>query len=319
MKRSLTLAALLLGVAVMGAIPSDASPATPASKVVITSGPAFTTRSYSCTGPIPNRTRRGDVVRLVARLESYSAVLSGTAMTNLRIANPRVSVTTDGITRTFDFLASDPATLFGLAYTRDSWRGILHDYPESAMCIARLGSSFEPTVIVPVATLGMHCCTLLNLIGADGGISNSAVNIGNPAAVLVPAGKGAVLITGDNAFAYTFTDFARSAFPLRVLKMASDESGLVNVTREWPHWIALDAAFWKSLFNDVGHSPPYDDRGVLAAWAADECELGRCSVAFHFLNHLNTRYLAFPAGRDSVSAYIRDLRAFLASHGYIRR
>ena len=98
-----------------------------------------------------------------------------------------------------------------------------------------------------------------------------------------------VLITGDNAFAYTFTDFARSAFPLRVLKMASDESGLVNVTREWPHWIALDAAFWQSLFNDVGHSPPYDDRGVLAAWAADECELGRCSVAFHFLNHLNTR------------------------------
>ena len=57
MKRSLTLAALLLGVAVMGAIPSDASPATPASKVVITSGPAFTTRFYSCTGPIPNRTR----------------------------------------------------------------------------------------------------------------------------------------------------------------------------------------------------------------------------------------------------------------------
>ena len=55
-------------------------------------------------GPDTQQNASGDVVRLVARYESYSAVLSGTAVTNLRIANPRVSVTTDGIIM-FDFLA----------------------------------------------------------------------------------------------------------------------------------------------------------------------------------------------------------------------
>lgn len=128
-----------------------------------------------------------------------------------------------------------------------------------------------------------------------------------------------MLIAGDNAFAYAFTDFAGSGFPIRVLQVASGGGSVADVTRSWTHLIALDAEFWFSQFqNSIKRAPPRDERGLLAAWAAEECELGKCASAFAYLDHLNPSVLAFSDNQIPVSTYIRRLRAFLASHGYIR-
>jgi len=291
---------------------------------VVTSGPVFTDRAFSCSGLPPKGTRRGEIVQLEAHLGPYKAVLSGTVQTialpyQISLSRPTVKITYDGFTSTYGLLGPEPSTFFGLGFADKAWSSPGSSYPQSALCLGWLGSKFEPTVVVPVFTGGAHCCTLLNFFGGSAGIVLGAVNLGNPAATIAGVGNKAVLITGDNAFAYAFTDYAGSGMPIRVMQASPNTESIVTVTRSWPSLVALDAKFWFSEYEQsVKQPPPHDLRGVLAAWAADECELGKCASAFAFLNHVKPTYLAFSDTRIPPSAYIRQLHHFLASHGYIR-
>ncbi len=326
MKGFVLLAAVLLAAGGSGVVTANhlASKNDP---VVVVSGPAFTNRAFSCSGLPPKGTRPGDIVQLEARLGAYKAVLSGTVKTvglpyDVTLSKPTVSVTDDGFTSSYDVLGPEPTTLFGLTFAPTAWNPNVSNtgkYRPSALCLAWLGSKYEPTVIVPVFTGGAHCCTVLNLFGSSGGIIIGAVNLGNPSAVLSAVGKDSLLVTADNAFAYAFTDYAGSAMPIQVLQVSPSEESVITVTRSWPSLIALDAEFWLSLFQrSIKRAPPHDERGLLAAWAADECELGKCASTFAFLHHVDPSYLAFSDNQTPPSAYILQLRTFLASHGYLR-
>jgi hypothetical protein len=118
------------------------------------------------------------------------------------------------------------------------------------------------------------------------------------------------LVTGDDRFAYEFASFAESALPLRI--WAYRPTGLVDRTRSYPARIAADAERqWRRYRAARGKSA---ERSALAAWAADECLLGRGEDAFARLRSL--------AGELSASgepvSYLRHLRAFLRRTGYLR-
>jgi hypothetical protein len=110
-------------------------------------------------------------------------------------------------------------------------------------------------------------------------------------------------VSADDRFAYAFASFAGSGFPLRIWTYAAGR--LSETTRAYPTLIAKDAAKqWRWYRTRRAHG---EVRGLLAAWAADQCLLGRCQEALTRL-----RRLSQPA------SYVRKLRAFLRRTGYLR-
>lgn len=296
------------------------SHSTLASAAVVDIGTAVTTRSFSCAGSLPPESHVGSRVVFQVRLGRYAATLSGTVVSippsTGWLASPLLTLRASGRTTTYRILGPDPASPFGLSFARANWRAGVN-YAETPLCIALLGAPDEPTVIVPNYLGGAHCCTLLNLVGAAGGGIATATDLGNPSAVLVPEGGRSIIVTADNAFAYAFTDYAASAMPIRVLQLAADSDSVSVVTRRWLDLVRQDSAYWLSLFQaSIKRPPPYDERGLLAAWAADECELNLCTAALDRIRGISAKYLRFPDTGTSVASYVRQLQSFLQGHGY---
>jgi hypothetical protein len=87
------------------------------------------------------------------------------------------------------------------------------------------------------------------------------------------------LVTADPRFAYAFSAFAFSGFPVRVLRFRDDR--LVNVTRGLRRVVRADARRWMRGYRRMPRR--YEPQGVLAAWAADRYLLGRRRSALRFV------------------------------------
>ena len=125
----------------------------------------------------------------------------------------------------------------------------------------------------------------------------------------------------DDSFAYQFTAYAFSAFPLRVLAYGTDRSGktaLRDVTAGYETMVAREAAEFRHQIPKYAKDDP---RGVIAAYVADLYRLGRKAQANAYLRSALRRGLLkspFP-GPDiwpTNRRYIRDLKRFLSKHGY---
>jgi hypothetical protein len=81
-----------------------------------------------------------------------------------------------------------------------------------------------------------------------------------------------VVVTGDARFCGRFTDDLESSTPIRVFTV--DDQRAVNVTRDYPLHVEADASKQWKYFGESS-SGLFRGRGFLAAWAADECSLGR--------------------------------------------
>jgi hypothetical protein len=128
------------------------------------------------------------------------------------------------------------------------------------------------------------------------------------------------LVSADARFAYAFTSFAGSAFPLRVWRF--DRRRLLDVTRRFPDRVERDAdELWRAYLRY--RRGPDDPRGVLAAWVADQYLLGRGEEGWATLETLQRRRAFGPrpdlAGWPQGRAYLRALHAFLVKTGYARR
>jgi hypothetical protein len=110
-------------------------------------------------------------------------------------------------------------------------------------------------------------------------------------------------VTADNHFYCQFTDCASSGLPLKIFEFRGER--FVDVTKSYPKLIAADAARWLSLY----HKNPSRGLGVIAAWAADEDNLGQTATVSTVLQreiaagHLKQRFVA-------------SLERFLATHHY---
>jgi hypothetical protein len=198
--------------------------------------------------------------------------------------------------------------------------GSLAPHPQRSVRFEPLQAGGGPVVLLDLYTGGAHCCFSSDLLlPGRSDVRMIQETWGDPGYRLEDLGndRALELVTADDGFAYAFTDFADSSFPIKILKL--EHASLVNVTRSYPKQVEADAATLWASYLKKRTSQNRDVRGVLAAWAADEALLGRWPQAFAALDVALARgdldqgaaEASWPLGRS----YLSSLRQFLTKNG----
>ena len=179
-----------------------------------------------------------------------------------------------------------------------------------------------PEVLLSLFTGGAHCCSVAQVFSYDsraGTYRETERNFGDPGYRLKRlGGRGRELVSADDAFAYTFTDFADSALPIQIVAFSGGR--FHEVTGHYPGLVAKDGARWLSAYKRMARSHYADSVGVIAAWAADEDRLGHAASVNRYLDqqaragHLNS---ALYGAKGSGSRFVAKLQSFLRRHGYL--
>ncbi len=165
-------------------------------------------------------------------------------------------------------------------------------------------------VVLAAFTGGADCCTLADVFVPSAAMRTYVLdqhNFGEAGFVLRRIGPGGrpLFVSGDQSFYCRFTDCAGSALPLQILEF--DEERFKDVTRQYPRLIAGDAAKWLKLY----YNDPGQGLGAIAAWAADDDQLGKARQA----TVRTVLQLQVADGRLKRS-FVSQLQTFLATHGY---
>jgi hypothetical protein len=186
----------------------------------------------------------------------------------------------------------------------------------SSVHVLDLEHTGEPDVVVDLYTGGAHCCFIEQVYSfapSTGSYGVSEHDFGDPGARIVDLGHDGryQFLTADDAFAYRFTDFAASGLPIQILTFAHGR--FTNVTRRYPKLIAKDAAFYFKAFKRFRS----DNDGFVAAWAADEYNLGhRALVSSVLAKELKAGKL-HSAQYPSAKKFVAALKKFLRREGYV--
>lgn len=165
-------------------------------------------------------------------------------------------------------------------------------------------------VVLTLWNGGADCCTLADVYVPSAAVHSYVLdqhNFGEAGFALRRIGPGGrpLFVSGDQSFYCRFTDCAGSALPLQILEF--DEERFKDVTRQYPRLIAADAAKWLKLYD----SDPGQGLGAIAAWAADDDQLGKARRA----TVRTVLQLQVADGRLKRS-FVSQLQNFLATHGY---
>jgi hypothetical protein len=181
----------------------------------------------------------------------------------------------------------------------------------------------QPDVVLNLFSGGAHCCSIAEIFSFDPGTMTYALtqrDFGDPGDNIVDLDHNGQyeFLTGDDWFAYEFTDFAASGLPIEILTFSGRR--FHNVTRNYPKLIVKDAAGWLKAYKSMAKQHYGDSVGVIAAWAADEDMLGNSKLVSRYLNqqakagHLNSALgPTEPGGRK----FVAKLQRFLRRHGYL--
>lgn len=170
---------------------------------------------------------------------------------------------------------------------------------------------------------GAHCCSIVQIFNQAAGSrrwTRSSFNFGDPGYQLVDLNRDGAdeFLSADDRFAYEFTDYAASGMPLLIMRWSAGH--FVDVTRTYPARIARDAAVWMKAFRQERRSRYNDTTGIIAAWAADEDELGHAGMVASFLHHAAAaRQLNSGLGDElpQNTRFVTVLNRFLRKHGYL--
>lgn len=173
----------------------------------------------------------------------------------------------------------------------------------------------EPEVLVELFTGGAHCCSILRLYRWDqaaGTYTSIKYNWGDPGFRLRDVeGDGKVeFVSADPRFAFAFTSFAESRFPIQVYEFADGDFN--DVTARYPALIRADARkHWREV--RVFEREQLEIKGALAAYLADKLRLGQGRQAW--------RQVRRKLGRLSRAdrRFLRDVRRYLRRWGYAGR
>jgi subtilisin-like proprotein convertase family protein len=195
------------------------------------------------------------------------------------------------------------------------------------LLVRDLDADGDPEVVLDVYTNGAHCCTqslIYRYERVRHRYTRTLHDWGNayPTYRIVDADRDGhpELRSVDDRFAYVFTAFAGSFFPVRIWRF--EHGRLLDVTRRFPAQVSANAgSLWKDYLSF--RRQHIDVRGALAAWLADEYLLGREEEGWR---RLETAYRHgelgpkpglgdWPQGR----AYLKALRAYLGLLGYARK
>jgi hypothetical protein len=192
---------------------------------------------------------------------------------------------------------------------------------DKAIAVQDLDGDGEPEILLGFYWGGTHCCWWSRIYHWDAGRSRYATlahlwgNVGVPRLADLDRDGRTDFVSADNHFAYEFTSFAGSSFPLQIWTYHGGT--LIDATRAYPALIAKDAdKQWRRYREALAEG---EVRGFLAAWAADECLLGRCEAALATLRPLSDTFSGpyDESHSGSATAYLLQLRAFLDETGYL--
>ncbi len=132
-----------------------------------------------------------------------------------------------------------------------------------------LDGDAEPEVTLELYSGGAHCCFWTDVYRYNGAgysvVRHAWGDVGYRLVDLNRDGRPEFL-SGDDRFAYAFSDYADSGFPIRIWSYNSGQ--FTNVTHQYPALIRRDAAHYWRGYRLLGRGHR-DTEGVLAAWAAD--------------------------------------------------
>jgi hypothetical protein len=179
---------------------------------------------------------------------------------------------------------------------------------EPAVQVADLYGDGEYLVVLNLFTGGADCCGIVQIYAPSAAVGSWVLterNFGESGAKLVDLGGHERFISGDDAFACAFIDCAQSGLPLQVFSFTGE--AFHDVTTSYPALITKDANVWAKAYD----ANPKQGQGVIAAWAADEDNLG------HEATVTSTLARQVKSG-NLTAAYVSGLQAFLRKHGYVR-
>jgi hypothetical protein len=259
------------------------------------------------------RARPGGRVRLTVRLGAQRATLAAIADRSERpfsqLRHPTIAV----------------ARISGNLVTRAL--PINRDRPHAETLLSPVGSSVESGYLclvrfhrdepaVAVVAVNPECmggCPSLAFYPAVGP-SSQQLQVGPYGSTVDTAIGAPVIVTDDHRFFGEFTANADAVDPVRVFTV--DGGRLVNVTHDYPLHVERDAAVAWHDFVDPSNGP-HDGLGALAAWAADECSLGRQAAAWQTLDQLlHEGRLQGRSQSPGGTRFLHHLRSFLVQTGY---
>jgi hypothetical protein len=190
------------------------------------------------------------------------------------------------------------------------------------MKLRDLDGDSEPEVLLDVYSGGAHCC-LYSLVYRFVPSTNTYERIawpwGNVGYQLrdLNHDRRIEFVSGDDRFAYLFTSYADSLFPITIYQLG--ENGFADVTRKFRAAVRAHARRLLRFYRRALHDKR-DVRGILAAFQADEYLAKRSNAGWRVLRRAARRgQLKSPYGDNtgpSGQHYLRVLRRYLGRWGY---
>jgi hypothetical protein len=186
----------------------------------------------------------------------------------------------------------------------------------SPLKIADLEANGRPDVVLGLYSGGAHCCITDQVYRPEPGAHRYAMTshpFADAGARVVRRGGRYVFLSADVRFAYVFTSFAASGFPIQIWSFASGR--FADITDSYPALVATDADSYLAAFKK--HTD--DGEGLIGAWAADEERLGNGALVTSTLDQeRQAGHLETLAGGLGGRAFITELIKLLRRYGYIR-
>ena len=163
-------------------------------------------------------------------------------------------------------------------------------------------------VVLDLFSGGADCCSIEQVYVHSSALESWVLdqrNFGEAGAVLKDIGPEGrpEFVSANGDFYCQFTFCAASGLPLQIFEF--DAERFIDVTRQHPRLIAADAARWIRLY----YAHTRQGQGLIAAWAADEDNLGLEAT-------VNTVLQLQTADGHLEASFVRGLLAFLKKHHY---
>ena len=190
---------------------------------------------------------------------------------------------------------------------------------KKSVAVHDLDGGGEPEVVLDLYSGGAHCCWYTQVYRYTASanaylmVTHGWGNAGYRSVDLDHNGLPE-FVSGDDRFAYVFTDFADSSWPVQIWSYRSGR--FIDVTRKHPALIRRDARReWRWAFATQRRAY---NVGFLAAWTADQCLLRHCKSAFKQLGALRRQGRIGLGWDRTTRRYLVHLHKFLRRTGYLR-
>lgn len=255
---------------------------------------------------------------------AVAAVVAG--LVAVPAANAETQVAASGqVQATFSFATGEYGQATDMHLTVDRAGQRLVDEPITVCCspsggkavhVRDLDGDGEPEVWVDIWAGGAHCCTQLELRRFANGAYQEQEQVFELGYRLKDLDGDGIpeFRANDYGFAYLFTYFAASPFPVRVLRYRAGT--FTNVTAKYRGLVRRDRDKYRRLYRK-GIRHHVASLGALAGWTADEYVLGHRRQANRRLTReLHAGHLYNDVGYPRGRTFIRRLKAALHGGGY---